>query len=180
MKKIIVVIAWCLLLVSCSPKTSDNPDNLEWEAIEEIDNDVLLYGDNSLETGDLPYKEYYGSNKKCNGYYCSKLTVKTPDNSDVVVILKQDGNVVAHAYIASGSRFSFNLPDGIYQPFFYMGNGWNPNKTMSDDLVGGFVSDESFSKDYPQDLESCELTYELIQQVNGNFQTKPSSAGEMF
>lgn len=147
------------------------------------DEEVEMYKNNSLKTGDCPYVDYYGRNRDRNNYDCSSLTVKAPTGCDVIVIVKKkdsDGPVVAHVYIEQGDSFTFALPDGVYQPFFYMGNGWNPNKEMSGGVVGGFVQNESFSKDYPQNLEMCELSYELIQQVNGNFETKPSDPNELF
>lgn len=170
------------LLCACNNTPSRNndldDDNLYVEE-GEIDEEVELYGENSLQTGAKPYASLYGRNIACYDY-CSELTVRTPFDCDAVVIVKQFDKVVAHAYIQRGSSYTFSLPDGTYQPFFYMGLGWNPYKEMTDGVTGGFVIDESFSKDYPQTLESCRLTYELIQQRNGNFDSKPSSPDEMF
>lgn len=45
---------------------------------------------------------------------------------------------------------------------------------------GGFVYQETFSKDAPIDLDGQRLEYELILQQNGNFQTKGSSENEVF
>lgn len=52
-----------------------------------------------------------------------------------------------------------------------MGNG---------EVLGGFVVEEIFSKDYPQYLTNNILEYELILQQNGNFSTKASSENEIF
>ena len=46
--------------------------------------------------------------------------------------------------------------------------------------MGGFVVNESFSKDKPVTLVYQGLEYELILQQNGNFSTDPSSASEIF
>ena len=51
---------------------------------------------------------------------------------------------------------------------------------MGNGIKGGFVKDELFSKDNPQDVYSAILTYVLQLQRDGNFQTKSSSRGELF
>jgi len=142
------------------------------------------YINNSLYTGATPYSYCYGSNNSCSSYGCSKIRLKTPYNSDVVVTLKSSGKVVRHAYIKAGSSYTFKVPNGSYQPFFYYGKGWNPNKVMKrtacGTIRGGFISQEHFGKDDPQYLSNNILTYELILQQNGNFSTKPSNEEEAF
>lgn len=134
------------------------------------------YSNNSLNTGDVPYKctNTTGSN--------STISVKTSStsSSDVVVIIKRNKKIVRNAYIKAGGTYTFKLPSGTYQVFFYGGSGWNPNKKMPDNLKGGFVSMESFSKDDPVSLNHNALQYELILQPNGNFSTKPSNPSEVF
>ena len=88
--------------------------------------------------------------------------------------------MVRNAYIVGGDSYTFNLPNGNYQVFFYGGRGWNPEKQMPNGDMGGFVVNESFSKDKPVTLVYQGLEYELILQQNGNFSTEPSSASEMF
>ena len=138
------------------------------------------YINNSLRTGATPYSRYYGGNSTCNDYSCSKIKVKT-SNSDVIVTIKKNDKVVRHAYINSGSSYTFSFPNGTYQPFFYYGKGWNPDKEMkSGEMRGGFITDESFGKDDPQYISNQILTYELILQQNGNFSTRPSNQEEAF
>ena len=72
------------------------------------------------------------------------------------------------------------MPDGIYQTFFYYGKGWNPNQIMKDGLKGGFVTDEIFSKDEPQEISSGVIEYVLQLRKDGNFQTEGSDLSEMF
>ena len=67
----------------------------------------------------------------------------------------------------------------IIKYFFYGGKGWDPTKDMNG-YQGGFVYQETFSKDDPIDLDGQRLEYELILQQNGNFQTKGSSENEVF
>jgi len=137
------------------------------------------YINNSLQNGSIPYAYCYGRNRSCSDFGCSQIKVKTPHNSDVLVTIKENGNVIRHAYITSGSSFTFEFPNGTYQAFFYYGKGWNPEKFMKHttcgDLRGGFVSDEQFGKDSPQALNNNILEYELILQQNGNFSTIPSN-----
>jgi hypothetical protein len=141
-----------------------------------------FYINNSLETGVAPYRYIYGGNPSCDEYGCSVIKVQTPDNSDVLVTIKQNGTVVRHAFIKAGDSYKFEMPDGTYQPFFYYGRGWYPEKEMKDTpsgkLKGGFVEREVFGKDVPQKLSNNILTYKLILQENGNFSQKPSNAEE--
>jgi hypothetical protein len=138
------------------------------------------YINNSLSTGSAPYSRYYGSNSSCDDYGCSQIKVRT-SNSDVIVTIKKNGRVVRHAYINSGSSYTFSMPNGSYQPFFYYGKGWNPEKEMKGGkMKGGYITNESFGKDDAQFLNNNVLTYELILQENGNFSTRPSNSEEAF
>jgi len=140
------------------------------------------YINNSLRNGSTPYSYCYGGNKRCSNYGCSEIKVKTPYNSDVLVTIKKSGVVVRHAYIKAGSSYTFEIPNGTYQPFFYYGKGWNPEKFMKKttcgEIKGGFIDDEQFGKDTPQSLSNNILQYELILKKNGNFSTKPSNQNE--
>ena len=138
------------------------------------------YINNSLATGATPYSRYYGGNSICNEYGCSQIKVRT-SNSDVIVTIKRNDKVVRHAYINSGSSFTFSFPNGTYQTFFYYGKGWNPEKDMKGgEMKGGFIANESFGKDDPQSLSNNILEYELILQENGNFSARPSNPNEAF
>lgn len=150
---------------------------------KELSDEEKMYLDNSLSTGTMPYSQYYGSNYECPYDQCSGINVTAPVGSDIVVIIKrgnQSGKVVAHGYIRSGASFQFDIPDGTYQTFFYYGRGWNPNKIMKGGIKGGFVKDEIFSKDNPQEIYSGILSYVLQLRTDGNFQTKGSDADEVF
>lgn len=141
-----------------------------------------VYGYNSLETGDTPYRSWYGGNYSNLYYHYSTITVTAPYSSDVVVIIKHNngnGKVAAHGYIEAGCTLSLNVPNGRYQTFFYYGTGWYPEKQMSG-VKGGFLKDEVFSKANPEDLSDVELSYVLQLTRNGNFSTKASSSNEIF
>lgn len=150
---------------------------------DSLDEQDRYYIDNYLATGDTPYVKFYGANYVCCKNQCSAIEVTAPENSDIVVIIKRDneeGAVISHAYIRAGHKFSFDLPNGTFQPFFYYGEGWNPQKEMGNGIKGGFVKYESFSKDNPQVINDCVLSYVLQLKRDGNFQTKGSSRSEMF
>ena len=155
---------------------SSDDKNVVSEVADVVDQVVKSspYVDNYLQTGSAPYSSNsaYGDN--------STITVRTSSSdNDVVVIVKSYGEMVRNAYIQGGDSYTFNLPSGNYQVFFYGGKGWHPTKDMNG-YQGGFVYQETFSKDDPIDLDGQRLEYELILQQNGNFQTKGSSENEVF
>lgn len=141
------------------------------------------YIGNSLKTGATPYSFIYGNNYHCPNTQCSGIKVTTPQESDIVVIIKRDnssGKVIAHGYIEAGDTYQFDILDGTYQTFFYYGEGWNPNKEMGYGVKGCFVRDVIFSKDNPQEINYEVLSYVMQLQRNGNFQTKGSTQSECF
>lgn len=163
--------------------TYEQDNTNDYSEREDLSDEDMQYLENSLNTGAMPYSQYYGKNYKCPYEQCSGIRVTAPAESDIVVIIKQNnqnGKVVAHGYIRSGATYQFDIPDGTYQTFFYYGEGWNPNKEMKGGIKGGFVKDEIFSKDNPQEIYSAVLTYVLQLQRDGNFQTKGSSPDEAF
>ena len=111
------------------------------------------YSNNSLYNGAQPYSYCYGKNPYCtppNGYAdCSSIEVKAPFNSDVLVLIKKNNRVYSHGYIKAGRSYKFKLKNGNYQPFFYYGKGWNPNKFMKKascgTIKGGFIKNELIS-----------------------------------
>lgn len=159
-----------------------SPENRNYESSYNSSNTVTdtpeddPYLDNSLSTGDAPYPcQNVDGNE-------SQISVSTSNSAecDVVVMVKSGNELMCNAYIKAGDSYTFNLPNGDYQVFFYSGKGWNPNKSMPNGFDGGFVANESYSKDDPVTLENQGLEYELILQPNGNFSTKQSSASEIF
>lgn len=142
------------------------------------------YINNSLQTGSTPYAYIFGKNQSCSYYGCSDIQVKAPNNSDVIVTIKDiNGKVARHTYIRARGTYTFELSNGTWQPFFYYGKGWNPNKEIkgsSGILRGGFIEQESVSKDSPQRLNNNILSYELILQTQGNFRPQSSNLNEAF
>lgn len=137
---------------------------------------------NSLSQGSMPWAYCFGSRNGCGGYDCSQISVLSGGSDVLVTIKDEEGNVCRHAYIKAGTKFKFSIPNGRYQVFFYSGTGWNPNRFMKNtscgELRGGFVSGERFTKDSYVDIYNQILSYELIEQVNGNLSTQPSSMNE--
>ena len=127
--------------------------------------------------GSQLYSDCFGFNAYCSGAGCSQIKVKGPIDSDVLVTIKSKefNNIVfSHAYIRSNETYTFDLDNGTYQIFFYYGKDWDLKKIIKGtfcDLKGGFSSSEVFGKDFPQYLKNNILTYELILQKNGNFNT---------
>lgn len=141
------------------------------------------YIHNRLTTGSTPYVELYGKNYKCPQSQCSGIKVTAPKESDIVVIIKSnnmDGDVISHGYIRADETYQFDLPKGTYQTFFYYGSGWNPNKEMKNGVKGGFIKDEVYSKDKPQEINNAVLSYVLQLQREGNFSTQSSNSSEVF
>lgn len=169
-------------------ETEEEAERLIREAeAEKQRQEQLIYNkyiNNSLRTGSTPYAYCYGGNQSCSSRGCSKIRVKIAYNSDVIVTIKKNDKVYRHGYISSGGSYTFEMPNGTYQIFFYYGTGWNPKKEMAQiscgTLKGGFISGENFGKDDSQTLNNEILEYELILQENGNFSTRPSDSDEAF
>lgn len=158
--------------ISCVNTTKQNSQTADISDVTEVNS----YIDNRLQTGDTPYLNAQLSGSE------STIQVRTSTKSeyDIVAIVKHNNIIVRNAYIVAGESYTFHVPNGFYQVFFYGGKGWNPDKTMRDGVSGGFVADESFSKDSEVSLNYQGLEYELIPQPNGNFSTLQSNASEMF
>jgi hypothetical protein len=136
----------------------------------------------SQYTGATPWENCYGKNASCEYVGCSDIRVNTSSNSSIVAIVKKYGKVVKHAYISAGSSYTFQVPDGTYQVFFYYGSEWDRNKTMNSKdcytLRGGFKSKESVSKTERITLKGQIMTYTLTYTTSGNFSPKSSSLEE--
>jgi hypothetical protein len=135
-------------------------------------------------TGAAPWSNCYGTNTSCKVVGCSDIKVTASSEDPVVAIVKKNDKVFRHAYISAGRSFTFELPDGRYQVFFYYGNDWDNYKKMSSDdcssLMGGFSSDEYVSKDDPLTIKGQLMTYTLTKVAYGNFSPKSSNLKEIF
>ena len=147
---------------------------------------LMTFNSFSQYNGATPWSNCFGINASCQGYECSGIKVITSSSNPVVVIVKKYGKVIKHAYISSGSSYTFEVKDGTYQVFFYYGSSWNSRKKMSSDecssLYGGWDYNENVTKDDESITFSPSnrgtLTYTLSSVINGNFNTKPSSIKE--
>jgi len=138
----------------------------------------------TLKQGISPYNYCFKNVNKCSSLNCSKIKVIASSSSGVIVTIKNYDKVIRNRYIEKGHSFTFELNNGTYQVFFYYGDQWDNNKYLKQvncgELYGGFKKNESYGKDYKQELNNNILTYELIRQENGNFSTKPSNLSEAF
>jgi hypothetical protein len=156
---------------------------IDRDYIDQAMNEVYAeqYKDYSLQNGSMPYGYCYGT----SNYGRSGVKVNAGGSDVLVTIKNMNDQVIRHAYIKSRRSYTLNLPDGNYQVYFYYGTGWNPKRFMKDTdcgrLVGGFLSNESVSKD-PNTLRlySGVMEYTLTEQIGGNFSTAGSSKMEAF
>ena len=86
---------------------------------------LISFNSYSQYTGATPWENCYGKNASCEYVGCSDIRVNTSSNSSIVAIVKKYGKVVKHAYISAGSSYTFQVPDGTYQVFFYYGSEWD-------------------------------------------------------
>jgi hypothetical protein len=96
---------------------------------------INKYISNSLSTDATPYAYCFESDNSCTDYGCSQIKFKTPHNSDVLVTIKTNERVFRHAYIKAGSNYTFELTNGVNQPFFYYGKGWNLDKLIKNRIL---------------------------------------------
>ena len=134
------------------------------DSILQVELDIEKYGNNVLEQGSLPYERYYGTNQTAKTKYNADIEVTAPIAFDVVAVVRKEnelGEVVSHAYIRADSSYTFRVDNGKYQVFFYIGKGWMPTKKMENGVEGGFVRNETFSKDDPVSLANEVITYRV-------------------
>lgn len=143
---------------------------------------ISFFAANAQYTGATPWENCYGKNASCKYVGCSDIKINTSSSSAIVAIVKKNGNVVKHAYIAPSSNYTFELLDGIYQVFFYYGNVWDSNKVMKSSncssIRGGFKTQESVSKGDPITLKGNIMEYTLTRSTLGNFSPKSSNLDE--
>lgn len=144
------------------------------DAVPDNSSIVPIYETVALVTGDKPWSDYYSRARRGSS---SDITVQA-GGSQVVVTIKHNDRVVDHAYIGAADRYTFKLPNGTYQAFFYYGSEWSPEKPMPNGVYGGFLYNEVVSKDSPVELHNQGLTYTLYSVSNGNLQTQSSSLYE--
>jgi len=135
----------------------------------------------SLPTGYMPWANYFGRNNHCTGSGCSQIRI-TAGGSDVVVIVRSGNRVVRHAYIRATETFTFNVPNGTFQTFFYSGRGWSQGREFPQPdgtiILGRFIENESVGRGNPETLNNHILTYTLREQISGNFRQIPSCLSE--
>ena len=134
------------------------------------------YRNNSLETGDKPYRDYFGRERTGQNYFY----FKTSGKSDYVVIVKRhyDDAYINHIYIQGGDNAYLYVPDGTFDVYFYSGQGWNPYKEVGQ-FTGGFISG-SMGMDGPVELESAYMEYTLYPVAHGNLRLQGADVDDVF
>lgn len=159
MKQVLLYVAFTLcFIVSCNPNQT------------------------SLVNGAQPYEYAYGMNLNCEENACNSfIEIKADAQNDVVVIVKKmNGLVAGHVYVQKGQTSKIGLVNGEYQTFFYSGQIWEPEQNMGNGIKGGFLENESFTKDDFTLLENARLSYSLTLISSGNLIVQQSSKEEMF
>lgn len=157
--------------VPSSSETYSNYDNSRYKS-----NPDAEYLNNSLETGDKPYSEYFGEEWTGHNYFY----FKTSGKSDFIVIVKghYDDMYINHIYIRGGDNAYLYVPDGTFDVYFYSGEGWNPNKKVGH-FTGGFVSG-LMQMDGPVELESAYMEYTLYPVKHGNLRLQGADMNDVF
>jgi len=150
---------------------------------------VSAYKGNQLDNGASPFNSCFGQ-----GVYSGEawLQFENSNQSDAVVCLVNvhTSRTIRNEYIRAGSSFKMTkIPSGLYSLKVYYGNDWNPAKKNFCGTLGGFDTDEHFSKsDNPGDLieiEHKEYSYTtgsitLYSVPGGNMTSEKASAADFF
>ncbi len=142
--------------------------------------EIEKYGKNSLGNGEMPYVDHFGKPKPFKKDSNSDIIVKAPLSFDMVAIVRKNdekGEVVAHAYVKADSTHTFTVDNGRYQTFFYIGKGWHPEKRVANDLVGGFLLSETYSKDDPTTVNDEVISYKISMRQK-KYSTKREVLGD--
>ncbi len=166
--------------------TEDLVDSVSDSALVDVSEDDDLFEDsdysdydtyinNQLPTGAKPYKAYYRTRTGEN-----YLDFKTSGNDYVIIVRDyKTSKVVNHVYVQADDCGRLYLPNGTYNIYFYGGKGWNP--TMENgNVVGGFVSGGTVSKDGPVRLYDEYGEYTLYPVRNGNLHLESATINEAF
>ena len=104
-------------------------------------------------TGDMPYIHHFGINQVQEGSG-AHYKIRNGDENDIVIALTnhETGEVVAHAFIESGHKYTFfNLPIGSY--------------TYKFSNAGDYFKDEE-----PVELKGCDSTKYLCDLENHQYE----------
>ena len=176
-QKIIIVLGFIIALfllvmyimnLSTNSNTKDSQvlknktTNVEFNKLRQ---EYEMYKENSLETGDKPYRKIFGKETKGKNY----VDFETIGVNDYVVIIKKHKKniFVNHTYIRGGESTRLYIPDGEYDFFFYSGHGWNPNYKRGI-FNGAFLKNEAMQADSAVFIKSQHVTYKLYPVENGN------------
>ena len=156
--------------------------------------DTPSYSETNFNTGNAPYKEYFGVGQFDNESL-SELTVLNYSSDDAVVLLCTLGDrVIRNVFIEQGSTYTLRqIPEGRYIVKIMYGKSWNKEKDNGLSFPkGGFMKNVSFSKTEEDDLfdYTFERSYDginyptysitLHKVQNGNLQMDNISQSDFF
>lgn len=183
--------------------TSNNYGNEETDFIDSgishnNKNDLTTSRDNQyyqeikFNTGDVPYKEYFGKGK-FDKESLSELTITNYSSTDAVVILETlEGSVIRNNFIKKESEFTMEqIPNCTCIVKIMFGNSWNPEKDNGVNFpMGGFMEDVSFMESddkffFEAIIDKKRIRYPtysitLHKVKNGNMQTSEISKDDFF
>ena len=143
------------------------------------------------QTGDLPFKLFYGFGKY-DKETMNSLLIKNGSETDAVVFLESlSGSKIRHAYVQKGDDFKMvEIPGGKYIVKVLQGDMWKSNKNNGKYAPkGGFTKNVSMSMsmkddpfDYPDPKSGHYYDYEItLYKVSyGNLHTEDINESEMF
>ena len=150
------------------------------------------YDETVFETGDVPYREYFG-NGKFTKKSLSELCIINFSQSDAVVLLETlAGDVIRNNFVGKGSKFVMKqIPSRVCRVKVMFGNSWYSEKDNGESFPkGGFMKNVSFMEpintfDFNTIREEGHINYPaysitLHTVQNGNMQTVGISKEDFF
>src|ERR1700757_153849 len=103
-----------------------------------------------IKTSESPYKAAFGKNK-FDTLSKSYIKIINPSANDVLVFLRNDsGKVIRHHFIEHNYQlYMEQLPAGLYNLYYYTGNGFTNSRYLFGNIIGNFsqaISVDSFSQ----------------------------------
>jgi curved DNA-binding protein CbpA len=92
-----------------------------------------------IKTSESPYKAAFGKNK-FDTLSKSYIKISNPSSNDVLVFLRNDsGKVIRHHFIEHNYQlYMEQLPAGLYNLYYYAGNGFTNNQYLFGNIIGNF------------------------------------------
>jgi hypothetical protein len=103
-----------------------------------------------IKTSESPYKAAFGKNK-FDTLSKSYIKIINPSTNDALVFLRNDsGKVIRHHFIEHNYQlYMEQLPAGLYNLYYYTGNGFTNSRYLFGNIIGNFsqaIRVDSFSQ----------------------------------